>query len=48
MILNPILEEVINNSPYRIDATTYNQYYYLYSIKNDNSWFGLTKYRNEY
>ncbi|MEB3014559.1 DUF4302 domain-containing protein [Capnocytophaga gingivalis] len=46
--LNPILEEVTSNSPYRIDATTYNQYYYLYSIKNDNSWFGLTKYRSEY
>ena len=41
--LTPIVDEVVNNSPYQIDATIYPGYYYLRSIKNgENSWFYLT------
>ena len=42
--LTPIVDEVVNNSPYQIDATTYDYYYNLRSIKNgENSWFLLSK-----
>ncbi|MDO4881279.1 MAG: DUF4302 domain-containing protein [Capnocytophaga sp.] len=41
--LSPILEEVANNSPYTIDAESYNDYYYLQSVKNSEYWFYLSK-----
>jgi hypothetical protein len=42
--LTPIIDEVVNNSPYQIDATTYDYYYDLRSVKNgEKSWFLLSK-----